>query len=709
MAINLPDIKPFDFKQFNNGLTISDGMGDTLPVVLDKLNLNINKTANHLKEKLFANRSYYVSTTGLNTNTGLTSLDPLSNINDALNIIYNKLDLNGYRVTINLADGTYNDFVLIDSIPVGSQGNEYPITITGNVTNPDLVKWTYSNSINNCCVLLKNKARILIKDLAFYNSNIVNTNVSAISSKQSTVGIDNIYFTEYGATNQHILLSESTLFYNTIKVKGTNKYLVNADRSIVLSNGVNATWIFENAILTSLIKLINVSSVILNNITYSGTATGTKYEKDFTSSIIATTYPTGLSLVTETPAVFDCNLTVNNSVNITKLLTVTDNVTFNKNLNVSLNTSLGGNFSVVGSSTLTGALNTNQIFINGGLSTAISVLSTFNGPLKSTNDSEFLTATFKDDVLFESRATFNQDVIMLGSVILPNGVINKANLSASSGTGVIGNNGDVLISDNSANNGLVWSPRLTNVETGLALKAPILNPNFSGVPTAPTAVRSSNTQQIANTAYVNDLVKFSVNQVMTWVQERMPEQIITAWAGSVESIPTNWQLCNGEQGSPDLRNKFIMGAGKQTGTAFCINETGGSATATFNTTNLTTSSVAVDVNIETTPVALTKDQIPNHSHFNNLTMVYYGGNTLPLITGAGGGKGGSSGTTVGFLTPVNETSVGLSQPHSHVTFGKTQAHTHVVNLPSNVVEILPPYYVLAYIILKPTTYTFTIS
>jgi hypothetical protein len=709
MAINLPDIKPFDFKQFNNGLTISDGQGDTLPVVLDKLNSNINKTAIHLKEKLFANRSYYISNTGLNTNTGLTSLSPLASINNALEIIYNKLDLNGYKITINLADGTYNDFVLIDGIPDGSQGTVYPITITGNISNPDLVKWTYSNNVNNCCALLKNKAQVLIKDLAFNNSSLSATDVSGVHAKQSTLALENVYFDEYGVNNQHIKLSESTLYYNTLKIKGTNKYFITADRSIVLSDGVNASWIFESAALISLIKLSNISLAMLNNITYSGTVTGTKYEKDFTSNIIATSYPLGLSLTTETPAIFDCNLTVNNSVNITKFLTVTDNVSFNKNLNVSLNTTLGGNLNIVGSTTLGGSLTTNQVNINGSFNTANSVLSTFNGPLKALNNSEFLTATFNDQVVFQDRVTFNQDLIALGSVVLPNGVINKSNLSASTGTGVAGNNGDVLVSDNTASNGLLWSPRLSTVESNLNLKANLLNPNFTGVPTTPTPARTSNTQQIANTAYVNDLVIFSVNQVMTWVQERVPAEMIVAWAGSVESIPNNYQLCDGTNGSPDLRNKFIMGAGKQTGTAFCVNETGGSSTATFNTTNITTDTVAVDVNIQTSSVALTKDQIPNHSHFNNLTMVYYGGNTLPINSGAGGGKGGSTGSTVGFLTPVNETSVGLSQPHNHVTFGKAQPHSHVVNLPANVVNILPPYYVLAYIKLKPTTYTFTIT
>lgn len=36
---------------------------------------------------------------------------------------------------------------------------------------------------------------------------------------------------------------------------------------------------------------------------------------------------------------------------------------------------------------------------------------------------------------------------------------------------------------------------------------------------------------------------------------------ITAWQGSIASIPEGWALCDGTQGTPDLRDRFIPGAG----------------------------------------------------------------------------------------------------------------------------------------------------
>ena len=41
----------------------------------------------------------------------------------------------------------------------------------------------------------------------------------------------------------------------------------------------------------------------------------------------------------------------------------------------------------------------------------------------------------------------------------------------------------------------------------------------------------------------------------------LPKGIITLWYGSTASIPNGWALCNGDNGTPDLRNKFLVGAG----------------------------------------------------------------------------------------------------------------------------------------------------
>lgn len=56
--------------------------------------------------------------------------------------------------------------------------------------------------------------------------------------------------------------------------------------------------------------------------------------------------------------------------------------------------------------------------------------------------------------------------------------------------------------------------------------------------------------------------------------------IISLWSGSIVSIPDGWSLCDGSAGTPDLRDRFIVGAG----TTFTPADTGGSSAHTHTFT-----------------------------------------------------------------------------------------------------------------------------
>jgi microcystin-dependent protein len=55
---------------------------------------------------------------------------------------------------------------------------------------------------------------------------------------------------------------------------------------------------------------------------------------------------------------------------------------------------------------------------------------------------------------------------------------------------------------------------------------------------------------------------------------------IIMWSGSIAAIPTNWALCDGTNGTPDLRNKFIVAAGSDTGN-YAWNATTGAVTGNY--------------------------------------------------------------------------------------------------------------------------------
>ena len=53
---------------------------------------------------------------------------------------------------------------------------------------------------------------------------------------------------------------------------------------------------------------------------------------------------------------------------------------------------------------------------------------------------------------------------------------------------------------------------------------------------------------------------------------------IIMWSGTAELVPAGWTICNGQNGTPDLRNKFVVGVGTQFGNTL-VKATGGSPDA----------------------------------------------------------------------------------------------------------------------------------
>lgn len=53
-----------------------------------------------------------------------------------------------------------------------------------------------------------------------------------------------------------------------------------------------------------------------------------------------------------------------------------------------------------------------------------------------------------------------------------------------------------------------------------------------------------------------------------------PAGLISMWSGSIATIPTGWVLCDGNNGTPDLRDKFVVGAKQDDGGVAKTNITG---------------------------------------------------------------------------------------------------------------------------------------
>ena len=129
----------------------------------------------------------------------------------------------------------------------------------------------------------------------------------------------------------------------------------------------------------------------------------------------------------------------------------------------------------------------------------------------------------------------------------------------------------------------------------------------------------------------------------------IPAGGIFLWSGSIGSIPAGYVLCNGSNSTPDLRDRFIVGAGS----TYAVNATGGSADAVV----VSHSHAVTD---------------PGHVHGGIYTKVgsqdQAGSNIYSLMAG-------SSSNTNSAVTGVSINSAGVSGTNAN----------------------LPPYYALCYI------------
>lgn len=96
------------------------------------------------------------------------------------------------------------------------------------------------------------------------------------------------------------------------------------------------------------------------------------------------------------------------------------------------------------------------------------------------------------------------------------------------------------------------------------------------------------------------------------VMAALPKGIILPWYSRSGSVPVGWAICNGENGTPDLRNRFLMG----TGDFAQVGQIGGSPTHTHGVTvGLSAGpSRGSDWNWGRTPWANTPNPVPSGTY-----------------------------------------------------------------------------------------------
>ena len=184
-------------------------------------------------------------------------------------------------------------------------------------------------------------------------------------------------------------------------------------------------------------------------------------------------------------------------------------------------------------------------------------------------------------------------------------------------------------------------------------------------------------------AQTNNVAKFTATGAIadtgSPASALIPSGGIIMWSGLITSIPTGWGLCDGSNGTPDLRNRFVVGAGDQ----YDRNDTGGADSVT-----------------------LTEAQMPSHNH----GMSTEGNHSHSGSTSTDGehthrygqnrttGEGGSD--VIASAYAFDDFSTSSAGSHSHsLNINSNGDHTHTINNTGggDSHENRPPYLALAFI------------
>lgn len=169
----------------------------------------------------------------------------------------------------------------------------------------------------------------------------------------------------------------------------------------------------------------------------------------------------------------------------------------------------------------------------------------------------------------------------------------------------------------------------------------------------------------------------------------VPYGCIMMWTGALNLIPDYWYLCDGTNGTPDLRDRFVMGAGG----VYAPHNTGGAASRTvdldMNPLLNHTHGFTDDGHV------LTLAETPAHFHGSGATSPFAHPSTsphgdLPVSTSKSIHDRGDDG-----VSESQTTTVGGGAAHEHS--GTTDPGGGVTPVGEVTVPTVPPFFALAYI------------
>ena len=230
------------------------------------------------RELLYADRTYYVRTDGSDANDGLTDTagGAFLTVQKAIDAgLY--LDLNGFNLIIQIADGTYEDGFSIANSFIG-RGTVY---IQGNSTSPSNV--VISTTGENCLTVSAALKSFYITDMKLQSA----TSGSCI--RHDGTGILHYANIVFGNSADHHMISLSP----SAKIQATGNYSIVGDATyhwLAMLGGVilvtfTAITLTGTPSFNTFASATRLGVMQVNGCTFTGSATGRRYNADTNGAI----------------------------------------------------------------------------------------------------------------------------------------------------------------------------------------------------------------------------------------------------------------------------------------------------------------------------------------------------------------------------------------------------------------------------------------
>jgi hypothetical protein len=236
--------------------------------------------SNLVREKLLANRTYYVATTGSNSNDGLTVGNPFLTVAKAFEVIAT-IDFNGFTVTIQLAAGTYSMGAVAVPKTTGQAGAAN-LVLLGDTSTPSNVVISSTSGFNGA-ITTPPDTSITVSGMRFTSST---SDAFGIASTGGLIVLGTgVEFGSFSAGTAHThIVAQSNGVINLLNINysivgGAGRHILSETGGFVSSFGGTVTLTGTPAFSSAFMRARECGKARIQS-TYSGSATGTRYTID---------------------------------------------------------------------------------------------------------------------------------------------------------------------------------------------------------------------------------------------------------------------------------------------------------------------------------------------------------------------------------------------------------------------------------------------